>query len=922
MRYVQNESELLCLNHGWRFIEKDFSVLPPEASIKHDAIYRYAKAGAQLGPASADFDDGDWSEVSLPHDWVPFKDFTPDAYPNHGYKKRGIGWYRIKFQLPESDMNRQILLDFEGMSCDSQIYFNGQLLYRNFSGYKSFTVDLTDMANFGDVPNVLAVRVDASAWEGWWYEGAGIYRSVWLHKKAAAHIAHNGIWARPVFKEGRWTVEIETTVENSFEYDHDFTLETALYAPCGSLCGTAVQTGTVKGYDSAVMKGEIAVEKPELWSIDTPNLYRVKARVSGDFGEHFQCVETGLRTIRYDADEGFFLNGENVKMRGFCNHQDHAGVGAAVPYAIKEYRIALLKKLGANAYRCAHNTDPEILEICDRQGMLVMEENRTFSSAEDNLLRLESMIKNSRNHPSVVMYSMFNEEPLQGTRKGHRMAGRMQALVHRLDDSRPCTGAFNGGQMEDEGAATILDIVGINYNPASYDAFHAKFPKKPVFGSETASAFMVRGEWEEDRENRHIIPNYDETCAPWGNTIHDTWESVDTRPFNFGSFVWTGFDYRGEPTPFTWPSVATFFGTYDSCGFEKDGCFLYKAYWHKEPVLHLLPHWNLGLEKGTPVRVMAFTNCDEAELFLNGKSMGRKACGKYRPTEFTVPYEAGKLSAIGYRDGAEVVRDAEETTGDTAQLRVELSKTALKNDGLDALAVNVRAYDEKGRFVPTADDLIHFDVTGGAKLIGVGNGDPNSHEDDVAPYRRLYNGCAQAILLNDGDEDIRITVHTEKAAPVEMTVPVVKGENAPYVKAVRENAVDNWTMFHSLFDEMPDPNPTVAANDMNSFEPVAINGVPQPQFKGRYKAYGLYRVSVNLGAARPGRSIYFSNLAGEASVYLDGAKLAGRAHDAPEFLNVPLPDDAAGAHILTVVIRNMDEKWSCAGLLRAVSLRG
>ena len=287
-----------------------------------------------------------------------------------------------------------------------------------------------------------------------------------------------------------------------------------------------------------------------------------------------------------------------------------------------------------------------------------------------------------------------------------------------------------------------------------------------------------------------------------------------------------------------------------------------------------------------------------------------------------MPYEEGRLSAVGYRDGAEVVRDAEETAGDTAQLRVELSKTALKNDGLDALAVNVRAYDEEGRFVPTAGDLIYFDVTGGARIIGVGNGDPNSHEDDVAPYRRLYNGCAQAILLNDGDEDVHITVHTEKAAPVELTIPVVKGENVPYVKAVRENALENWTMFHRLFDAMPDPNPAVADNDMNSFEPVAINGMAQPQFKGRYDTYGLYRVSVNLGAARGGRSIYFGRIWGEASVYLDGKKLAERPNDGPEFLNAALPDDAAGAHILTVVIHNVDEKWSNAGILGAVSLRG
>ncbi|MBQ8954357.1 MAG: DUF4982 domain-containing protein, partial [Clostridia bacterium] len=501
-----------------------------------------------------------------------------------------------------------------------------------------------------------------------------------------------------------------------------------------------------------------------------------------------------------------------MKMKGFCNHQDHTGVGAAVPYAIKEYRVALLKRLGANAYRCAHNTDPEILEICDRLGMLVMEENRTFSSAEDNLLRLEAMIRNSRNHPSVVLYSMFNEEPLQGTRKGHRMAGRMQALTHRLDDTRPCTGAFNGSALEDEGAGTVLDIVGINYNPATYDLFHAKYPHKPVFGSETASAFMVRGAWQDDPE-RHFIPNYDDTCAPWGNTIHDTWRSVDTRPFVFGSYVWTGFDYRGEPTPFTWPSVATFFGTYDSCGFEKDGCFMYKAFWHDEPIVHLLPHWNLEVEPGTPVRVMAFTNCEEVALVLNGRALARKKADKYEQVSFTVPYEPGALEAIGYRDGKEAARDRVVTAGPAAKLEATLSKTLLTNDGLDAVAVNVRALDAAGSFMPVADNMVYFDVSGGAKIIGVGNGDPNSHEPDVANYRKLYNGCAQAILLSDGPEEVRVTVRAEGLEGAALRLPVQAGRPIPYVAAVNEQAVEGWTMFHRLFDEAPDPNPAVAAND-------------------------------------------------------------------------------------------------------------
>lgn len=920
MKHLNYQPGIFCLNHGWKFSENNITVLPTEKS--HTEVYSYAKAGAARGPACTSFDDSEWESVSLPHDWVTKKDFSSDACPNQGYKERGMGWYRLKFNLEPEDASKQILLECEGMSCDAQIYCNGQLLKRNFSGYNSFSVDMTDMAHFGIIPNVLAVYIDASAWEGWWYEGAGIYRHIWMVKKAPIHIAFNGCFVKPIkLDDNRWQVEIETTIENSFEYNKEYTIETEIKDAAGEIVVTAKTNGLVKGFGRNADTQSLFVLQPKLWDTASPNLYYAKVKITSDDQESdYLITEFGFRTIRIDAESGFWINGENVKLKGFCNHQDHAGVGAAVPYAIKEYRIKLLKELGANAYRCAHNTDPEILEICDHFGMMVMEENRTYSSAEDNIERVREMIANSRNHPSVIMYSVFNEEPLQGTGKGRRMAGRLQAAVKSMDDTRPVLGAFNGGYMEEAGAATILDVTGINYNPARYDEFHAKFPNTPLVGSETASAFMVRGEYNTDSE-AHTIASYDDDCALWGNTVRDAWRWVNERPFVAGTFVWTGFDYRGEPTPYEWPSVATFFGTYDSCGFEKDACYLYKAFWLNKPVLHLLPHWNLKVEEGTTVKVMVFTNCDEVELYLNDKILERKTCDPYDQVSFQVPYEKGTLKAVGYKDSKEVITEEIKTVKEAKDLYIECSKDTLTNDGLDSVAINVYAIDCDGNRIPNADTMIHFEVKGGAEIIGIGNGNPNSHEPDVASYRSLYNGYAQAILRNSGDEDVIVKVSGGELTSAVVTIPTICTEHIPYLKTVKEQIIDGWKLYYKLFEEMPNPNPVVDNNDMNSFEPVSFEGKAQPHFENQYLKYGLYRVVTDLGKEVSGRNLFFGDVKGKAWIYLDGELIAERRENAEMYVSIDVPDSISGQHVITAIIQNMDQDWSQAGICNPVTLR-
>lgn len=918
MKHAGQQAGLYCLNQGWKFTEQDYSVRPKTKT--HQDVYGFAKGGAAKGPAEAGFDDSHWEKVELPHDWVTKKEFTAQGSPNQGYKERGIGWYRIKFPLLEEDKDKQILLEFEGMSEEAQIYVNGMLLKRSFSGYNCFCVDMTDVANFGMLPNTLAIRIDASAWEGWWYEGAGIYRNVWLCKKSSVHIAYQGIWLKPEYEEkDGWKLKIETTIENSFEYGETFEVEHVLMDEKEQIVGSCTSCGQIQGFEKIVLKSELQVQQPQLWDVDAPHLYHVRSAVKIRGTEtDFQIHTTGFRKIRLDEETGFWLNERSLKIKGFCNHQDHAGVGVAVPYRVKEYRIQKLKKLGANGYRCAHNPDPEILEICDRLGMIVMEENRTFSSEVSNLEEVKGIVRNARNHPSVVFYSVFNEEPLQGTGKGRRIAGKLQAAVKEMDDTRPVLGAFNGGYLEEQGAATILDAVGINYNPVRYDEFHKKFPHIPLMGSETASAFMVREEYKTDYE-KHVIDDYDSECALWGNTVKHGWKYVNDRNFVAGAFVWTGFDYRGEPTPFTWPSVGTYFGTYDSCGFEKNACYLYQAYWKKEPMVHIAAPWTKKVPDGEMIKVQVYSNCQEVEVFVNGISAGRKQIDEYAQAVYQIPYQQGVLEAVAYQDGQEVACDKQKTAEKASQLRIQTVWDKIWDDGHDVGIFNISMVDSYGTVLPDAEDLIYFSVKNG-RILGVGNGNPVSHEPDVADFRRLFHGYAQVIVKPEGEGDLELHAKTTEGIEAVCVLPIKETEKVPMIKPVDEIPVEGWGLYHKITDTMPDVGMKTDSNDMNSFEPVAFTGQPQPELSGKLDRYAMYRTHVELGSACKGRRIYFHRILGLVYIYLDGKEFIKREESWDGSILLPIPDDFHGKHELTVVVKNESREYPEAGICYPVCM--
>ena len=732
---VPRERKLL--DFDWRFqlghgtdIAKDFG---------YGTGIQFAKAGEAVGAARAGFDDSSWRKVNIPHDWVVELDFVPEGdglHTAHGSKPVGrsfpdttIGWYRKSFEIPATDKGRRLSVEFDGVFRDSMVWLNGHLLGREMSGYSSFSYDMTDFINYGG-QNVLSVRVDASNYEGWFYEGAGIYRHVWLTKTAPVHIPQWGVFASATVSGKTSTVTIQTEVTNDADSAQTVDLSSALLDPHGKQVAE-ITTGGVKlePWSKKVFTQKIKVADPQLWSIESPHLYKVASTISAG-KEQVDSFEThfGIRTLKWDANKGFFLNGKRVEIKGMCNHQDHAGVGSALPDRIQYFRIEKLKEMGCNAYRTSHNAPtPELLDACDKLGMLVMDENRLLDSSEDVLAQFTRQIKRDRNHPSVILWSIGNEEYEQGNPRGQMIATTLKRLCNTLDPTRLTTYAGNNGDQF-EGVNSVVDVRGFNYGQDATDPYHKAHPTQFLMGSETASTLATRGEYAKDNE-KGFMPAYDIGKPDWGNTAEEWWTHFAERPYLAGGFVWTGFDYRGEPTPYGWPCISSHFGILDTCGFPKDDFFYYKAWWGNEDVLHILPHWNWPGKEGQPIAVWCQSNLDEVELFLNGKSQGRKTMKRNSHLEWEVVYEPGTLEARGYRAGKLVKTERVESTGPGAQIVLTPDRTVIDANGEDVSMVTVSAVDEQGRLVPFADNDINFEVEGG-NIIGVGNGNPSSHEAD------------------------------------------------------------------------------------------------------------------------------------------------------------------------------------------------
>lgn len=844
------ERTVINLDYQWQFYRGDITL---KTANSHADSYGNCKAGAVPGPAGKTWNDADWRTVDLPHDYYAESDFSEENLLSHGYRTRSNAWYRKSFLLDESLEDKELFICFEGTSVNADFYFNGSLMERSFSAYTETVFNITDRAYFDGRPNILAVYIKGFETEGWWYEGAGIYRHVRLYAKNKVHIAHNGIFGKPVLKKGTknsWNVEVEANIENSRYEKDNFSIRSSIYDGDAVIAEQLMENISIAFDSQKQVFQKLPVSRPVRWDVDHPKLYTLSVEIiqNGTVVD-VEKQRIGFRTFSIDAEKGFFLNERPLKIKGTCNHQDHAGVGVAVPDSVQYYRIKRLKEMGTNAYRCAHNLpSKEILDACDELGMIVMDENRRFESRTEVLEYLDIMVKRDRNHPSVIFWSLFNEEPLQNTEEGAKIFQRMKNRVLHLDDSRLIVGAMNGMSME--GAGLYMDAVGINYSLRIIDQIHELHPEYPIIGSENNSAITTRGCYKSDYENAQVLSNYDEEKVKWGQTVRETWDFTRKRDYFAGIFIWTGFDYRGEPTPFTWPSVSSQFGIMDTCGFAKDSFYFNKACFTEKPMVHILPHWTH--QKGEIVRVMAVSNCDEVELFLNGKSLGRKSSDVCETPEWQVPFERGTLSAKAYRNHKFVAKDEQRTAGKPYAIRIIPENHGIKNDGADTAILNVCVVDKKGIVVPNADHLIHFEIIGDGYVRGVGNGDPNSHEPDNANERHVFCGWCQALITaNIGAKDLKIRAWSEKLQDATLTLDI---ENVPAPltpKPVTNYILEGFTMSEVSADK-PDATAEIADNDMNSFTPIQfVKDVFQTDFRNGWRIYrtrpkatkdGVYRL--------------------------------------------------------------------------------
>jgi beta-galactosidase len=789
--------------------------------VSFNAGWRFSKTDP--APAmQAGFDDAAWRKLDLPHDWGiegPFK----QEYPGDTGKLPwwGTAWYRKHFTLPAADAGRRVYLDIDGAMSHAAVWINGQKAGAWPYGYASWRVDLTPYVKAG-ADNVVAIRLENPPDSSRWYPGGGIYRNTWLVKTAPLHVAQYGTHVTtPGVTAHEASVAVQATVENHGG-DTSLQVATEIYAldGAGRRSGAAVARKeasspvTVAAGQQASVSQALVVPQPRLWSIASPNRYVAVTTVSSS-GRVVDTVETpfGIRNIAFDAARGFLLNGEHVPIQGVCQHHDLGALGSAINVRALERQLEILREMGVNAIRTSHNPPaPELLDLADRMGFVVLDEafdawaiaktpndyHTLFDEWHERDLR--AMIRRDRNHPSVIAWSIGNEIQEQGKGEGWKVAMHLAEIARGEDRTRPVTAAYNHVSSGYNGFQEAVDWFGYNYKPGEYAKFHAHAPHKPLYGSETSSTISSRGEYffpvSDDQAKGHAnfqVSSYDLTAPPWATTPDAEFRGQDDNPSVAGEFVWTGFDYLGEPTPYNSdatnllnftdpaqqqrmareleqlkkiavPSRSSYFGIVDLAGFRKDRFYLYQARWRPElPMAHLLPHWNWPERTGQVTPVHLYTSGDEAELFLNGKSLGRKKRGPrdYRLRWDDVVYQPGTLRAVAWKNGKPWAEDSVVTAGKPARLLLAADRKEVHADGDDLVFVTVTVADKDGRAVPRSDKRIRFTLTGPGRIVATDNGDATSFESFQSPSRKAYNGLALAIVRTRAGEKGRLVLRAE-----------------------------------------------------------------------------------------------------------------------------------------------------------------
>ena len=758
--------EEILLDSDWKFAFGNASDPKKDFGCGTEYFNYLTKANSihNEGPYVLKFDDSSWQTVDIPHDWVTTLPYAREASHSHGYKTVGykypetsVGWYRKVVNIPADDLGRHLMLRFDGIFRNARVWFNGFYMGTEPSGYATQVYDITEYVNYGG-DNLICVRADATLEEGWFYEGAGIYRDAWLVKTGPVSVVPFGtyVYSFPQEPYDSVTLQVDTEIQNHGLTRELCCVDQQLLDADGRVVATAEQRQMmVCGKQHGFCEQRLEVSKPHLWSPDDPYLYKVVTTVTveGRVTDVYETT-TGFRSCMFTPDRGFVLNGKPLKLKGVNMHQDHAGVGSAIPDALQLWRIRQLKAMGCNAYRASHNPmTPALLDICDREGILVIDENRLTGINEEHLRLLERMLKRDRNHPSIILWSDGNEEwGMENTIQGKRIAEAMREYTRLIDPTRQSTIANAGGTEMIKG----LDVVGFNYILQNdVDNRKKNNPDWKIVGTEETTGCGTRGVYFSDPAQPGHMPSMNLTADKDGtvNRIERGWQFYADRPWAAGLFYWTGFDYRGEPNPLEYPAHDSEFGIMDYCGFPKDEAWYLTAWWTDTPILHIFPHWNLKGHEGQQVDVWCYSNCDEVELTVNGKKLGRQRMPKNGHLQWKATYQPGRVVATGYKNGKRIVTNTLETTGAATRLHVLADRQTIKADGRDVDVFTIQVLDKKGRIVPDACPLLTFQLEGEGHILGVGNGDPSYLGADHPKERHCkqfqlpaFNGLAQVLV--------------------------------------------------------------------------------------------------------------------------------------------------------------------------------
>ncbi|WP_190295275.1 beta-galactosidase GalB [Mucilaginibacter rubeus] len=747
--------------------------------LDFDKSWRFNLGAVENGEKTT-LDDSKWRTLNLPHDWSIEGTFSKDnpATPEGGALPGGIGWYRKTFTVPASSKGKLVYIDFDGVYQKSDVWINGHHLGFRPNGYISFRYELTPYLNFGG-NNVIAVKVDNSVQpNSRWYSGSGIYRNVWLVTTNKTAIDHWGTYVTTTdVSSASAKVNVQVQLHN-YQTKPGLQISTKLYDAAGkpvSLGGDALSSAQSKD-TSLTITNTLTVKNPVLWSVERPYLYKaVTQLIEGKAVLDEYTTTVGIRYFNFDADKGFSLNGKPMKILGVCDHHDLGSLGAALNNRALERQLQMLKAMGCNGIRTSHNPPaPELLDLCDKMGFIVMDEafdcwewkKATYDYhlffKEWHKRDLEDQIKRDRNHPSVMIWSIGNEIPQQADSSALRIAPELAAIVHSLDKTRPLTTANDRPDTTNKIVKSgAIDLVGYNYHEFDYAKFHDRYPGKKFIATETTSGLETRGYYEMPSDSIRVWPTswdkpfvregnnvsaYDNTRPPWGSTHEMTWKVMKKYDFLSGMYIWTGFDYLGEPTPYSWPSRSSYFGIIDLAGFPKDVYYMYQSEWTKKPVLHIFPHWNW--EPGKMIDIWAYyNNADEVELYLNGKSVGiQKKTGDDLHVMWRVKFEPGTLKAVSRKNGKTVLMREIHTAGAPAKIELIADRSQIKADGKDLSFVTVKILDKDGNVVPDANNKVNFKINGEGFIASVDNGDPVSHDPFKADYRKAFHGLALAIV--------------------------------------------------------------------------------------------------------------------------------------------------------------------------------